>query len=124
MKSPRTGSGRELPHDFPDRLCRLGEIMSSPFALPSGASVAELHEGVSKGAVMPFEMTERQVGAVTVIDLTGKLTIDQGAQRLKDKIYSLVEQGRTNVVLNLGDLSYIDSGGLGQLVASYSSLAR
>jgi anti-sigma B factor antagonist len=73
---------------------------------------------------MPFEMTERQVSAVTVLDLAGKLTIDQGAERLKDKIHSLIEQGRTNVVLNLGDLSYIDSGGLGQLIASYSSLMR
>ena len=73
---------------------------------------------------MHLEITERQVGAVTVLDLVGKLTIDEDAQRLKDKINSLILQQRTAVVLNLGNLSYIDSGGLGQLVACYGSLAK
>ena len=73
---------------------------------------------------MQLNMSERQVDAVTILDLSGKLTIDQGAQRLKDKVNSLVQQGRTAVVVNLGDVSYIDSGGLGQLVASYTSLKK
>jgi anti-sigma B factor antagonist len=73
---------------------------------------------------MQLEMTERQVGAVTILDLAGKLTIDQGAERLRDKINSLIQQQRTAIVLNLGGVSYIDSGGLGQLVASYSSISR
>ena len=73
---------------------------------------------------MELQMSERQTGAVTILDLTGKLTIDQGAQRLKDKINSLIQQKRMAIVLNLGDVSYIDSGGLGQLVASYSSVAK
>ena len=50
---------------------------------------------------MHLEMAERQIGAVTVLDLVGKLTIDQDAQRLKDKINSLILQQRTAVVLNL-----------------------
>jgi anti-sigma B factor antagonist len=74
--------------------------------------------------VMQLDMTERQIDAVTILDLSGKLTIDHGAQRLKDKINSLIQQGRIAVVVNLGDVSYIDSGGLGQLVASYTSLAK
>ncbi len=73
---------------------------------------------------MHLEITERQVGPVTVLDLVGKLTIDQDAQRLKDKINSLILQRRTAVVLNLAQVSYIDSGGLGQLVASYGSLVK
>ena len=73
---------------------------------------------------MHLTMTERQVGAVTVLDLVGKLTIDEDAQRLKDKINSLIMQTRTQIVLNLADVSYIDSGGLGQLVASFSSLSK
>ena len=73
---------------------------------------------------MRLEIAERQIGAVTILDLAGKLTIDQEAQRLKDKINSLIHQQRTQVVLNLGEVSYIDSGGLGQLVSSYSSLAK
>ena len=73
---------------------------------------------------MHLEIAERQIGAVTVLDLVGRLTIDQDAQRLKDKIHSLILQQRTAVVLNLGDVSYIDSGGLGELVACYGSLAK
>ena len=73
---------------------------------------------------MAFEIGERQIGAVTILDLAGKLTIDQDAQRLKDKINSLILQQRTKVILNLGEVSYIDSGGLGQLVASYGSLSK
>ena len=73
---------------------------------------------------MAFEIGERQIGAVTILDLAGKLTIDQDAQRLKDKINSLILQQHTKVVLNLGEVSYIDSGGLGQLVSSYGSLAK
>jgi anti-sigma B factor antagonist len=71
-----------------------------------------------------MQLTERQVGHVTILDLVGKLTIHQDAERLKDKINSLIQQERTAILLNLAGVSYIDSGGLGQLVASYGSLAR
>ena len=73
---------------------------------------------------MQLGINERQVGNVTVLDLAGKLTLDEGAQRLKDKINSLVQQHRTAIVLNLGDISYIDSSGLGQLVASFGSVTK
>ena len=73
---------------------------------------------------MHLALTERQIGAVTVLDLVGKLTIDHDAQRLKDKINSLIQQGRTQIVVNLTDVSYIDSGGLGHLVASYGSVVK
>jgi anti-sigma B factor antagonist len=73
---------------------------------------------------MQLGINERQVGTVTVLDLAGKLTLDDGAQRLKDKINSLVQQRQTAIVLNLGDISYIDSSGLGQLVASFGSVKK
>jgi anti-sigma B factor antagonist len=71
-----------------------------------------------------MQINERAVGGVTILDLIGTITIDQDAGRLKDKINSLIQQARTSVVLNLAQVSYIDSGGLGQLVASYASLAK
>ena len=71
-----------------------------------------------------MHMTERHVGSVTILVLTGTITIDGDATRLKDKINSLVVQQRTSVILNLAEISYIDSGGLGQLVASYAALAK
>jgi anti-sigma B factor antagonist len=71
-----------------------------------------------------MEISERIVGGITIIDLNGKLTLSDGAQLLKDKSESLVFQGRKQVIVNLGAVPYIDSGGLGQLVACYTTLTR
>lgn len=73
---------------------------------------------------MDIKIEERLIGPVTVLDIVGKLTIDQGAQHIKDKINSLLSQERTHIVLNLQNVPYIDSGGLGQLVASYGSVRK
>lgn len=73
---------------------------------------------------MDIKIEERLVAQVTVLDIVGKLTMDEAAQHLKDKINSLISQGRTSIVLNLRNVPYIDSGGLGQLVASYGSVMR
>ncbi|HXD20202.1 MAG TPA: STAS domain-containing protein [Vicinamibacterales bacterium] len=62
---------------------------------------------------------ERVVGSVTVLDLAGKLVLGDGDTLLKDKIHSLVFQDRKNIVLNLGGVSYVDSSGLGSMVASF-----
>ena len=70
-----------------------------------------------------MEITERAMGPVTVIDLKGKL-VANGAQRLKDKVNSLVFQGRTQIVLNLGEVSQIDSTGLGEIVACLTTATR
>ena len=61
---------------------------------------------------------ERIVGSVAVLDLNGKLVLGDGDALLKDKIHSLVFQGHKQIVLNLGGVSYMDSSGLGALVAS------
>src|SRR5215470_13125544 len=61
---------------------------------------------------------ERVVGSVTVLDCNGKLVLGDGDTLLKDKIHSLVFQGRKQIVLNMGGVSYVDSSGLGALVAS------
>ncbi len=73
---------------------------------------------------MNMQMAERQVGNVTILDLSGRLTIDDGVELLKDKVHGLIVEGRTRVVLNLALLSYMDSSGLGQLVSCHNSLAK
>lgn len=73
---------------------------------------------------MDIKIDERIIGEVTVLDIAGKLTIDHAAPHLKDKINSLISQQRTRIVLNLKNVPYIDSGGLGQLVASYGSVMK
>ncbi len=73
---------------------------------------------------MNITIEERLISHVTVLDLAGKLTADRGAEHLKDKINSLISQGRTHILLNLRNVPYIDSGGLGQLLASYGSVMK
>ena len=60
---------------------------------------------------------ERVVGSVSVLDLNGKLVLGDGDGLLKDKVHSLVFQGRKQIIINLGGVSYMDSSGLGALVA-------
>ena len=68
---------------------------------------------------MDIKIEERVIGHVTVLDIVGRLTIDEAAGHLKDKINSLIAQQRTHIIANLRKVPYIDSGGLGELVASY-----
>ena len=71
-----------------------------------------------------MQIEERRVGSVIVLDAKGKLTLGDGDVLLKDKIHSLVHQGHRRVVLNLGDVSYVDSAGIGEIVGSYTTLSR
>lgn len=71
-----------------------------------------------------MEMNERESGGVTILDLSGRIVQGGGDLILKDKLQSLVQQGKKNVVLNLAEVSYIDSAGLGALVSAHISLSR
>ena len=64
-----------------------------------------------------MDLSRRDLGNVTVLDLSGKLTINDGAGRLKDTVTSLIAAGQKNIILNLGNLTYMDSAGLGEMVA-------
>ena len=68
---------------------------------------------------------ERTVGGVMIVDVSGKITLgDGGDSILKDKMQSLVQQGHKNVLLNLGEVSYVDSAGLGEIVQAYATLKK
>jgi anti-sigma B factor antagonist len=69
-------------------------------------------------------VTERQVGDVTVVDLSGRLTLTDNAGRLKDTVRRLVLLGRSRIVLNLAETAYIDSTGLGEIAAAYATAAK
>src|SRR5260221_2288000 len=72
-----------------------------------------------------MHIAERNVGEVVVVDVSGKVTLgDGGDAMLKDKMRSLVQQGHTKVLLNLGDVSYVDSAGLGEIVQAYATLKK
>ena len=71
-----------------------------------------------------MQLTERRVGDVIVLDLAGKLTLSDNADRLKDKIGKLVFRGEKQIVINLAEVNTIDSSGLGELVACYTTAWR
>ena len=71
-----------------------------------------------------MQITERQSGPVTVLDLSGKVTLGEDSTLLKDKLQSLLHQGRKNLILNLAEVSYVDSAGLGALVSAYTTVTR
>ena len=69
-----------------------------------------------------MQIEEKASGEVTVIKITGDITLNQGGDiLLKDKIQSLLQQGKQKLVLDLGGVSYVDSAGLGQLVQIHAT---
>jgi len=71
-----------------------------------------------------MEIEERVVNSVTILDLKGKLILGEGDEMLRDKVNSLVHQGRKNILLNLEGVPYIDSAGLGEVVRTYTTVSR
>ena len=71
-----------------------------------------------------MQIEERKVGDVVVLDLKGKITLGEGDELLKDKVNSLVNQGHKKVILNLAEVPYIDSAGLGEVVRTYTTVSR
>jgi anti-sigma B factor antagonist len=71
-----------------------------------------------------MQIEERAVGDVIVLDMKGRITLGEGDELLRDKINSLLNQGRRKLVLNLADVPYIDSAGLGEIVRTYTTVSR
>lgn len=70
---------------------------------------------------MSVKLNIRQVGDVTVVDAAGRITLGEGASTLRDSIKSLLAEGKKWIVLNLAEVSYVDSSGVGELVSSFTS---
>ena len=71
-----------------------------------------------------MQISEREAGSVTVVELSGRVTLGDGDILLTDKLRSLVHQGKKNVLLNLSRVNYVDSAGLGALVSGYTTITR
>lgn len=72
-----------------------------------------------------MQIAERSAGNVTVLDLSGQITLTKGDdQLLKDKINSLVHQGHKHILVNLAGVTAMDSAGLGELVGSYTTVTK
>ena len=72
-----------------------------------------------------MHISERSVGEVMIVDVSGKITLGDGGDAiLKDKMQSLMQQGKKHVLLNLGEVSYVDSAGLGEIVQAYATMNK
>jgi anti-sigma B factor antagonist len=71
-----------------------------------------------------MQIEERRVGDVVVLDVKGRVTLGEGDEILKDKVNSLLNQGSKKLVLNLADVPYIDSAGLGEIVRTFTTVSR
>lgn len=70
---------------------------------------------------MALAIASREVDGVTVLGLSGRITLGEGSVQLRDAIRDLISKGQKSVLLDLGDVNYIDSSGLGELVSAYTT---
>ncbi|HEY2168048.1 MAG TPA: STAS domain-containing protein [Candidatus Angelobacter sp.] len=73
---------------------------------------------------MSMKATNRQVDGVAVVDMSGRITLGEGSVVLRDTIRDLVGKGQKKILLNLGDVTYIDSSGIGELVSAFTAVRR
>ena len=73
---------------------------------------------------MSIKLNTRQVGDVSVVDVAGRITLGEGSSALRDMMRDLVSKGQKKILLNLGDVSYIDSSGIGELVSGFTTVTN
>ena len=71
---------------------------------------------------MTLKANNRQVDGVNIVDLNGRITLGEGSVILRDTVRDLLGKGRKYILLNLGDVTYIDSSGIGELVSAFTSV--
>ncbi len=71
---------------------------------------------------MSIKVSTRQVDGIVILDLSGRITLGEGSVTVRDTIRDLLNKGEKFILLNLGDVSYMDSSGLGELVSAYTSV--
>jgi anti-sigma B factor antagonist len=69
-----------------------------------------------------MKSSTRQVNGVTIVDLSGRITLGEGSVVLRDTVRELVGKGQKRILLNLGDVTYIDSSGIGELVSAFTTV--
>jgi anti-sigma B factor antagonist len=69
-----------------------------------------------------MKASTRQVDGITIVDLSGRITLGEGSVILRDNIRDIVGQGHKKILLNLGDVTYIDSSGIGELVSAFTTV--
>ncbi|MGC1781178.1 MAG: STAS domain-containing protein [Acidobacteriaceae bacterium] len=71
---------------------------------------------------MSMKISSRQVDGVTILDLSGRITLGEGSVQLRDAVRDLLSKGQKEILLNLADVNYIDSSGIGELVSAFTTV--
>ena len=71
---------------------------------------------------MSMKVSTRQVDGITILDLSGRITLGEGSVTIRDAVRDLLAKGQKKVLLNLGDVNYIDSSGIGELVSGFTTV--
>jgi len=69
-----------------------------------------------------MKTSTRQVNGIVIVDLSGRITLGEGSVLLRDLVRELVTKGQRKILLNLGDVTYIDSSGIGELVSAFTTV--
>jgi anti-sigma B factor antagonist len=73
---------------------------------------------------MSVKITARTVEGVTILDFAGRITLGEGSSQLRRSVRSMIDEGKKNLVLNLSEVSYIDSSGFGELVSAFTTVTN
>jgi anti-sigma B factor antagonist len=69
-----------------------------------------------------FKATARDIRGITVVDVSGRITLGEGSAMLREMVKDMTGKGQVKIVLNLGDVTYIDSSGIGELVSGFTTV--
>jgi anti-sigma B factor antagonist len=71
-----------------------------------------------------IDFSTRQSDGITIVDLKGRITLGEGSVTLRDAVHDLLSKGQKRILLNLGDVNYIDSSGIGELVSAFTAAKK
>jgi len=116
----KTGRGLFLIRAFMDEL-HVNQLS------PNGTEVVMIKNSpptIKEEVEVSIRISTRQVNSVTIVDLSGRITLGEGSSTLRETVRDLVSKGQKHILLNLGDITYIDSSGIGELVSSYTTVSN
>ncbi len=73
---------------------------------------------------MSMKISTRQVDGVTIVDCSGRITLGEGSITLRETVSQLLTKGQKKILLNLGEVNYIDSSGIGELVSAFTTVRK
>jgi anti-anti-sigma factor len=103
---------------------KLPSVHSSGGGSGPGEPAAKPKDMQEGGSHVALRATYRDAGSATVVDIGGRITLGEGSALLRKTIRELLEQKRANILLNLADVDYIDSSGIGELVSGYAAVQK